>query len=143
MKNQNNKSEVQVAENFIRYKGKGEHSVNELEKIIEQREEEIHLLKVKPTVGEHAKGEWIQNGENGIHTKEGHCIALTYGENGLDRKSNAQRIVKCVNGWDGLIATIKDMLKEAEDACKFHGNNPDKSSDIIKWRNFLKQAEQK
>ncbi len=31
---------------FIRYKGNGEHSVNELEKIIEQREEELHLLKV-------------------------------------------------------------------------------------------------
>ena len=28
----------------IQYKGKGEHSINELERIIEQREEEIHLL---------------------------------------------------------------------------------------------------
>lgn len=32
-------------EKYIRYKGKGEHSVNELEKIIEQREEELHLLR--------------------------------------------------------------------------------------------------
>jgi hypothetical protein len=31
--------------NYIQYKGKGEHSVNELEKIIEQREEELHLIK--------------------------------------------------------------------------------------------------
>ena len=29
----------------IYYKGKGEHSVNELELIIEQQAEEIHLLK--------------------------------------------------------------------------------------------------
>jgi hypothetical protein len=29
----------------MNYKGKGEHSVNELELIIEQREEELHLLK--------------------------------------------------------------------------------------------------
>ena len=32
---------------YIRYKGKGEHSVNELEKIIEQREEEIYQLKLQ------------------------------------------------------------------------------------------------
>ena len=32
-------------ENYIRYKEKGEHSVKELEKIIEQREEELHLLR--------------------------------------------------------------------------------------------------
>lgn len=32
-------------ENYIRYKGKGEHSINELEKIIEQREEELRLLR--------------------------------------------------------------------------------------------------
>lgn len=57
--------------------------------------------------------------------------------------ANAKRIVKCVNGWDGLIVTIKEMLKEAEDACTFHGNNPDKSPDIIKWRNFLNHAEYK
>jgi hypothetical protein len=31
--------------NYIQYKGKGEHSVHELEKIIEQREEELHLIK--------------------------------------------------------------------------------------------------
>lgn len=31
--------------NYIRYKGKGEHSVRELEEIIEQREQEIHLIK--------------------------------------------------------------------------------------------------
>ena len=30
---------------YIRYKGKGEYSVNELEKIIEQREEELHLIR--------------------------------------------------------------------------------------------------
>ena len=29
----------------INYKGKGEHCINELEKIIEQREEELHLIK--------------------------------------------------------------------------------------------------
>ena len=29
----------------INYKGKGEHSVNELELIIEQQAEELHLLK--------------------------------------------------------------------------------------------------
>ena len=33
---------------FTRYKGKGEHSVNELEKIIEQREEELHQIKSLP-----------------------------------------------------------------------------------------------
>ena len=32
---------------YIRYKGKGEHSINELEKIIEQREFELHLFKTK------------------------------------------------------------------------------------------------
>ena len=32
---------------YIRYKGKGEHSVNELEKIIEQREFELHVFKTK------------------------------------------------------------------------------------------------
>ena len=31
------------------YKGKGEHSVHELEKIITQREEELHRLKSTPT----------------------------------------------------------------------------------------------
>lgn len=31
--------------NYIQYKGKGEHSVHELEKIIEQREQELHLIK--------------------------------------------------------------------------------------------------
>jgi len=30
---------------YLQYKGKGNHSVNELEKIIEQREEELHLIK--------------------------------------------------------------------------------------------------
>lgn len=30
---------------YIKYKGKGEHSVSTLEKIIEQREEELHILK--------------------------------------------------------------------------------------------------
>jgi len=29
----------------LNYKGKGEHSVNELELIIKQKEEELHLLK--------------------------------------------------------------------------------------------------
>ena len=33
-------------EKYIRYRGKGEHSISELEKIIEQREEELHNLKV-------------------------------------------------------------------------------------------------
>lgn len=31
--------------NYINYKGKGEHSVRELELIIEQREEELHQIK--------------------------------------------------------------------------------------------------
>ena len=31
-------------ESHTRFKGRGEHSVNELEKIIEQREEELHLI---------------------------------------------------------------------------------------------------
>jgi len=30
---------------YITYKGKGNHSVSELEQIIEQREEELHLIK--------------------------------------------------------------------------------------------------
>jgi hypothetical protein len=30
---------------MIRYKGKGEHSVNQLEQIIEQQNEELHQLK--------------------------------------------------------------------------------------------------
>lgn len=34
---------------YIKYKGKGEHSVSQLEKIIEQREEELHLLKLNPS----------------------------------------------------------------------------------------------
>lgn len=38
---------MKTEENFIRYKGKGEHSVNELEKIIEQREEELHFIRSK------------------------------------------------------------------------------------------------
>jgi hypothetical protein len=37
-------------EKYIRYKGKGEHSVNELEKIIEQREEELHLIRSNQVV---------------------------------------------------------------------------------------------
>jgi len=37
-------------EDYINYKGKGEHSVNELEKIIEQREELIHLIKTTKPV---------------------------------------------------------------------------------------------
>jgi hypothetical protein len=45
----------------------------------------------------HTKGEWFQNGNNGIHTKEGNCIALTYGEN---RKENAK-----------LIAASPDLLE--------------------------------
>ena len=32
-------------ENYIRYKGKGNHSVKELELIIAQREEELHLIR--------------------------------------------------------------------------------------------------
>jgi len=39
------KQMANIKENYIRFKGKGEHSVFELEKIIEQREEELHLLK--------------------------------------------------------------------------------------------------
>lgn len=35
---------------YLRFKGKGEHSVNELEKIIEQREEELHLIKTTEPV---------------------------------------------------------------------------------------------
>jgi hypothetical protein len=30
---------------YLNYKGKGNHSVNQLEKIIEQREEELHLIR--------------------------------------------------------------------------------------------------
>lgn len=36
-------------EKYIVYKGKGEHSVHELEKIIAQREEELHHIKSLPT----------------------------------------------------------------------------------------------
>ncbi len=32
-------------ENYIKYRGKGEHTLLTLEKIIEQREEELHLIK--------------------------------------------------------------------------------------------------
>lgn len=32
---------------MINYKGKGEHSVNELEKIIEEQAEQLHLLKIE------------------------------------------------------------------------------------------------
>lgn len=97
------------------------------------------------------QGEWTI----GISPMHGKCIrdekerviaSIVCGTGTITPKQaddHAQRIVKCVNGWNGLIATIKEMLKEAEDACTFHGNNPDKSPDIIKWRKFLKQAEQK
>lgn len=34
----------------INYKGKGEHSVNELELIIEQQAEELHLIKSEQLV---------------------------------------------------------------------------------------------
>ena len=57
----------------------------------------------------HTQGEWVQNGENGIHTKQGHCIALTYGENGLNKKANAQRIVKAVNMHDELVKTLEQL----------------------------------
>jgi hypothetical protein len=36
-----------MTQKYIRYKGKGEHSIIVLEEIIEQREEEIHQLKLK------------------------------------------------------------------------------------------------
>lgn len=34
---------------MIHYKGKGEHSVNQLEQIIEQQNEELHQLKTQRT----------------------------------------------------------------------------------------------
>ena len=37
------------------------------------------------------KGPWVQNGNNGIHTKEGLCIAITNGQN---KKANAKLISK-------------------------------------------------
>lgn len=54
-------------------------------------------------------GELFQNGANGIHTKQGHCVALTYGENGLDRKANAKRIVKRWNMHDELTKALLDI----------------------------------
>lgn len=36
---------AEIKQDYIKYKGVGEHSVIELEKIIEQREEELHLVR--------------------------------------------------------------------------------------------------
>ena len=49
---------MKIEQKYINYKGKGNHSVSELENIIEQREEELHLIKAKTTVEEcHVCGE--------------------------------------------------------------------------------------
>lgn len=42
-------AKISMMDNKIYYKGKGEHSIRELEKIIEQQNEELHLLKSKPS----------------------------------------------------------------------------------------------
>lgn len=49
---------------YTRYKGKGEHSVKELEQIIEQREDEIHLLKSEPNTEQVMKlAKWWNSGK--------------------------------------------------------------------------------
>lgn len=57
----------------------------------------------------HTDLEWEQNGMNGIHTKQGQCIATTFGEN---RKENALFICKAVNSHHKLVETLRLVLKE-------------------------------
>ena len=73
------------------------------------------------------KGEWVQNGENGIHTWQGRCIALTYNEN---CRANALLISKApemlemlkalVNGYElidlgetSVVLEAKKLIKSA------------------------------
>lgn len=63
------------------------------------------------------KGKWIQNGNNGIHTVEGRCIALTYMED--SKKQDAQFICKAVNAHDELVEALKDLIERA-DSCRLH-----------------------
>ena len=57
----------------------------------------------------HTPLQWEQNGNNGIHTPKGNCIALTGGDN---QKANAEMIVKAVNNHDKLVDMLKLVLKE-------------------------------
>lgn len=57
----------------------------------------------------HTPLEWEQNGMNGIHTREGQCIATTFGEN---RKENALFICKAVNSHYKLMEMLRLVLKE-------------------------------
>lgn len=64
---------------------------------------------------ERTKGEWVQNGNNGIHTKQGNCIAITDGDN---HKANAAFIVKAVNNHEKLVEALEGILKEYKYALK-------------------------
>ena len=57
----------------------------------------------------HTPLNWVQNGNNGIHTEQGNCIATTDGEN---RKANAELIVKAVNSHGRLIEALKLARKQ-------------------------------
>jgi len=57
----------------------------------------------------HTDVEWEQNGMNGIHTKQGQCIATTFGEN---RKENALFICKAVNNHHKIVEILEDIIEK-------------------------------
>lgn len=99
---------------------------------------------------QHTQGEWKheQDAANSIRI---FCddntltvIAEIIGEDEPteEQMANAKRIVMAVNMHDSLMGQLRRMLKLAEDACKFHGNNPDADKDILGCRKVVKQVEQ-
>lgn len=70
---------------YKRYKGKGEHNINELELVIEQREEELHLMR---------------SGEQ------------TLGLPDISKQIIRKGFVQAMNGNNLLINTLTDELVE-------------------------------
>jgi hypothetical protein len=79
------------------------------------------------------KGKWVQNGENGVHTWEGRCIALTYNEK---CKANAL-----------LISKAPEMLEMLERIASFDTSNWGNSislwpQDVEKLKDIISKSKQ-